>query len=612
MLEYAQTAIFSGAGLSASLPAGLPLGPALRDLLLDLCYEEAHLLSPAAADSSVLDEVKRGAYKLEVILGRLAATSGPAALDVVTLLDVTVPNESHMLAALALANGGFHVTLNLDEGVEVAYGLLTGSAALPAAADPALSALLPGWRALVPVRCPPLSVIASKREFEGWSRRHSPGLLLKVHGSIRKARGIVRIVDPVVEDEPEYAGLAPARLAALDLLTAVPAVIVTGYSGPDIDVYDQLIERLAGTAPVWAAPDVAPRVHSDLAALPRARVIDGRPAGLAAVALRDLFGCASAPAWPQTAAPGPAFADRAASWAAKFRAIAPAGSRAEAYAWFLADIGRYDTAHELLCDVRRETGQRPAPRLVNRMADVRYDRHLPGDRRAAARTWSRTAFSLSGGRAERAYALTRLGEIGRGMAARGPVPVRAAGLAVAVLGPCAAVAIAGQADTRARARALSSLSGTGLRMVESVPPRLLPRTRPLTRLLVRAADAAGMRAQELAPGGNRLLFIRQQCAELALIRLLLTGQPSQPAVVEDLHRVRTAYERSGDIRGQANAEAALALAAIADRDSRAAKTHLDNAERQYALGRPGQPPDPSGMAVVSRRRRLARSCGLDV
>lgn len=614
-MEYSQAAIFSGAGLSAGLPAGLPLGWAFRDLLLDMCYEETCLISPTAADVAVFGAVKRGTYELEVILGRIAATIGAAALDVLALLDITVPNESHMLAAFALAHGGTHVTVNLDEGVELAYRLLTGSAALPSTADPVRSAALPSWQALVPANCPPLSVVASRHEFDAWGGGRSPYTLLKIHGSIRKTNNRIEIIEPVVEDELEYAGLAPARLVALDVLTRAPTVIITGYSGLDIDVYDPLIERLAGPETIWVAPEVWPQVRRDLSTLPRARIIDGRPAGLAATALRDIFEGISVPAWPEIALPGAALADKAASWAMQFRAHAPVGARAEAYAWFLADIGLYDNAHALLSDLRKSTGRRVDPRLRNRMADVLYDRQQSGDRRAAAQLWTQAIFAPSSSRAQRAYACTRLGEIGRGIAVRGPVPLRPIGLATAVLGPSAAIAMTHKSqvdDAREAARALSALSGLGLRILESLPPYLLLQARPFTRWLTEAAEAAGKRAQELAPGGNRLLFIRQQRDELALMNLLLTQRSSPPSIVADLQQIKTAYERADDIRGQGNTSCALALAAIVNRDAAAAMMHLLIAEDLYARSRPGQPPDPSGIALVTRRRSLARFYGLAV
>ena len=308
---------------------------------------------------------------------------------------------------------------------------------------------------LAPANCPPLSVVASQHEFNVWGGGRSSYTLLKIHGSIRKANNHIEIIDPVVEDELEYAGLSPARLAALDVLTRAPTVIITGYSGLDIDVYDPLIERLARPETIWAAPEVWLQVRRDLSTLPRAHVIDGRPAGLAATALRDIFGCTSVPAWPQIALHGAAFADRAASWATQFRAHASVGARAEAYAWFLADIGLYDNAHVLLKELHKSTGRRADPRLRSRLADVLYDRHRPGDRRAAAQIWIQAIFAPSRSRAQRAYACTRLGEIGRGIAIRGPLPLRPIGLATAVLGPGAAVAMTrnGQVDDPARQRA---------------------------------------------------------------------------------------------------------------------------------------------------------------
>ena len=109
-----------------------------------------------------------------------------------------------------------------------------------------------------------------------------------------------------------------------------------------------------------------------------------------------------------------------------------------------------------------------------------------------------------------------------------------------------------------------------------------------------------------------MLFIRQQLNELALIKLLFAQRSHRLSIVADLQQIGTIYERAEDIRGQANIACALALAAIVDRDFPAAKMHLRNAQDLYTRGRPGQPPDPSGMALVTRRRSLARFYGLNV
>jgi hypothetical protein len=64
----------------------------------------------------------------------LWGTLGEDALQCLLALRVEVPNEAHLLAALHLIRGGMHVTLNFDVGIELAYELLTGRAALLAAA----------------------------------------------------------------------------------------------------------------------------------------------------------------------------------------------------------------------------------------------------------------------------------------------------------------------------------------------------------------------------------------------------------------------------------------------------------------------------------------------
>lgn len=610
--------VFSGAGLSAAEPAALPLGFDLRNQFLDLCYEEAHALAPSLADDMRLRELRASMCKLEVVLGRVAGTVGPEAMNALKTLDIAIPNEAHMLTALAVAHGGSHITVNFDEGLERAYRLLAGLAALPLDASPALHSALPSWRARMPANPESLRVVASHAEFDQWVWIGEPPAVLKIHGSIRSHGGRAEVVDPVVEDETEYTGLTKNRLRALDRIGMSTTVIITGYRGLDIDVYDALIDRLEGKVAkgeevIWAAPKVEDEVRRDVDRL-GGTIVDRDPAGRANIVLRHVFGWDSLPAWPEVTAPGATFRDRATAWEDDFRSLAPWGTRAEAYGWILADLGHYDDAQRLLAALHdhRRSGRRPPERLTNRLADVMYDRNAAGDRAAAARAWATLISRRSTSRGLRAYAFTRLGEIGRGVALHGPTLLRPLGLLAGVFGPTAALAVTrnGQVEPQEAARALSALSGLALRFLESLPPAVLLRGRALTAPLARAGDVASERAQALMPGGNRSLFVQQQRCELSLLSCLLNDSPASLGLTGQLQAIGKAYARADDIRGKANVQAALALAAIVERDSAAVKAFLDCAEELYATGRPGQRPDPSGIALVSRRRALARRLGL--
>src|SRR4051794_15457555 len=129
--QLSTRAAFTGAGISTAAPASLPAGNELRDRLLALMHEQAQRLAPDLTDAAQLAAFTASSRKLEVALGRLWGILGDDALDCLLCLHVAVPNEAHLLAALHLARGGLHVTVNFDRGIELAGDLLAGRAELP-------------------------------------------------------------------------------------------------------------------------------------------------------------------------------------------------------------------------------------------------------------------------------------------------------------------------------------------------------------------------------------------------------------------------------------------------------------------------------------------------
>jgi hypothetical protein len=565
-----------------------------------------------------LDELLRSSWKLEVVVGRVAATVGDVAVDCLQALDLVLPNEAHLLAALHLAHGGLHVTLNFDEGTELAHGLLTGLRSQPSGTPAELVAALPAWQALLPTRPASCRVVVTEDEFLAWQQDGCPPALLKLHGSLRTTSTGVQLVAPVVIDELELAQLSSPRRAALAVLARTGRVLVTGYAGEDLDVYALLLDQLDSTDFTWAS--VGFRADSPVPGDVTARgghLHEGVPGGLATTALRAHLGLpAGDPPWPEASAPGPDYATRLASWVARLQASTRPEDLTEAYAWMLADAGEYPRAYRLLRFLvdqaaghdGRHAGRRAPLRLLNRLADVEYDRNAPGDKPRARQRWLRMALSPAAGVTLRGYAWLRVGETYRQAAFRGPVLFRPLALVAAAAGPALALIVTrrGRRDAASAARAYSALVGLGQRMLE-VAPGVRYRW-PLTTLVRLAAVVAGWgeQALRLGPGGNRQAFVRQQYAEVNLLAAIYRRQPPAPQIAQQLELLRDSYRNGGDLRGVANTTAALALAAFAAGDRRQAEQLLLDAEHAYADARPRQPPDPSGMALVARRRNLLR------
>ncbi|HYS35095.1 MAG TPA: SIR2 family protein, partial [Pseudonocardiaceae bacterium] len=364
-------AVFSGAGISGEAPASLPRGFALRDDVLRHMHTAARAVAPDLVTAAALDALVASPRKLEVVLGRLWGTIGADALRCLLALRVEVRNEAHLLAALHLALGGTHVSLNFDVGIELAYGLLTGRGTLPATAPDEYRAALPAWRALVPRDTPPLRVVVAHDEFARWAATGGRPALLKIHGSLTADQR--DLVDVVVVDIEELGQLSDGRRAAIDSLRTADRLLITGYSGTDPDVYEPLLAAAERPTSTWCCYQLDTRspVHDDTAAHGIEMRL-GAPDGLAVTALRDLLGHLDVPGWPALPVPGPTYRERFDEWADWLRSRHTAQAVAKAWAWLVADLGDLDTAVAILRRLVSDGDHDPATLL--RYAELRYSR----------------------------------------------------------------------------------------------------------------------------------------------------------------------------------------------------------------------------------------------
>ncbi|SNY64248.1 hypothetical protein [Paractinoplanes atraurantiacus] len=583
------TAVFTGAGISGDEPTALPRGFGLRDAVLRTMHEAARDALGALVTDEQLEELCGADYKLEVVLGRLWGTVGPDALDCVLALRVDVPNEAHMLSALHLLRGGTHVTVNFDVGIEMAYDLISGAADLPPGTPREYLGALPLWRQAAPA----LRTVSSHDEFAAWEADGRPPALLKVHGGLTRDQDA--LADVVVVDIEELGQLTAERAAAVDGLGAAPALMITGYSGGDPDVYGPLLAAAARTAATWAclelpAGSVVPGDAHDHGI----DLVLGRPRGLAATALRELLG--AAPPWPSVPFPGDGFNDRFHRWEKDLRAAHPAGTIAEAWAWLLADLGKVDVAVAMFA--------RLDARL--RHAEILYNR-ARGDDREAAREMFRQVGAEAPDAATRLHCLLRLGDIARGRANRQARGVRVLGHLAESYLRAVQVLVAtrgGRRHLEEGGDAYRLLQQTSLRLLEqmaTVGPRA---AWPALALCCRVAARWGDRAARLVRNGNRLSLIRQHRAMLRAVGALLRGTPAPSDVRADMRALRATYRAADDLPGAGNCTVTLAVLARAEGDRPAAHALLGEALTDYAAGRPDGRPLPSGEALVKVMTRL--------
>jgi hypothetical protein len=534
-------------------------------------------------------------WTLEYVVGHLRGTIGDPALELLRCLDVEIPNEDHLLLAVHLARGGLLVTVNLDQGVEKALALLTGRDHLPDDYQVTHQGPLREWQDLVPDPAPELHLARGELEFRAWWTAGAPRpALLKLHGSLA---GGSELIEPIVETEPELAQLDDLRLNALKQLGECDAVLVTGYSGADIDVYEPLLDRLRSGRYVWACSSYSPdsRVPGEV----RSHGGEVRPvgeAGTAVVNLRALLGMSrDTPRWP--AAPASTrsealLADSLATLAARTDALT------EAYAWMLLDADEYTVAIVLL----RALGapSRSTSSAIH-LAEALSLRNQGSDRREARRYFASVVIRAPIGDGHKTLALVRFAETLRSEQNRPALLWRAIGLGLTIVGRLVA-----EIDDRSGvqgARADSALGHFILRMVESALASGL-QDHGATRAALRLVCRGGLHFQREALGpspGNRRTFVRQQTIELDLLMRILGGQLAPRHAEAGLLQIQGAYAAATDARGVANSIAALAFVAMANREYEDAAVQLDIAEKRYAVsGRP----DPSGILLVARRRRI--------
>lgn len=596
-----KTAVFSGAGISGQAPASLPWGFGLRDDVLELMYAAAReSLGDQVTDEQFTDLVS-SQRKLEVVLARLSGAAGVEAADCLYALRLRVPNEAHMLAALHLAFGGSHVSVNFDIGIELAYELLTDGETADALPEPYRRAAA-GWRALTPAGAPALRVVASHHEFDEWAADGMPSALLKVHGSL--SRDQRHLVDVVVLDIDELGQLTPSRRAAIDSIGTAKQLLIIGYSGGDPDVYRPLLAAAPSPASSWCCyslPKGSP-VRQDLRSR-RIAVATGAPAGLAETALRDLPGLSGAPSWPREELPGPGYREHFEQWGQEFRASHARDEIAVAWAWLLADGGDLDTAERMLAELagRKSAGTG----TLLRYAEVLYTRARGDDRTRAEVVYRQIAADRQADLGTRLMCRLRSGDISRGRT------IRAGQLAImhlirAYAQPLLVLAAtrAGRREQEAAADAYRALQHTTLRVLERAAATAPRRSWPALAYLFRVARWPGRRAERLAANGNRRSLIRQHGLLLSAYACLLSHHPAPPALQQEIESLRDAYRTADDLPGSGNLAAVLAVVAASQKDLPSARRLLAEARNDYTAGRPGGQPIASGAALLSAIQRI--------
>ncbi|GAA4470832.1 hypothetical protein GCM10023170_088300 [Phytohabitans houttuyneae] len=546
-----------------------------------------------------LERIRGESYKLEVVLGRLWGTIGPAALDCIFALHVSVPNEAHMLAALHLLRGGTHVTVNFDIGIELAYDLICGRTDLPAAAPREYHDALPAWRALAPSGSPDLLTVSSHDEFAAWLRSGRRAALLKVHGGLDRRQ--TSLADVVVVDIEEMAQLTAERAAAVEGLGTADRLLITGYSGGDPDVYGPLLAAAARTSATWCCLSLPAASTVPADACDRGiDLVQGAPDGLAVTALRQILGTPALPSWPSIGLGGDRYADLFAGWRQRLRAAHPAELIAQSWAWLIADLGDLDTAEAMLAALP----ETPGARL--RHAEILYNRARGDDRDRAGTIFGEMA-THAGDEATRLHCLLRLGDLARGRAARQSRGTRVVrDLAEAYARPIQVLIATrnGRQLPEEAGDAYRALQQTSLRLFEQLT-LVMPRASwPPLGTLCQLAAKLGERATQRARNGNRLMLIRHHRATLLALNALLRGHPAPEHLRSDIRALRDTYRAADDLQGAGNCTATLAVLACADSDPVAARALTDEALTEYTAGRPDGRPLPSAELMIGVVTRL--------
>jgi hypothetical protein len=554
--------LFTGAGISSGPPARLPLGPTFHRLLRQGCEAQARTFAPDVVDDRVLAALRGGNWNL---LARIENTLPGAGRGALRSMRVEIPNEEHLLAAIHLAGGGYHVTVNFDDGVELAYELLSGRRRLSAEFAEASEAVL-AWRRWFPASAPELTVAFRPSHFATRPYRSRP-LLVKLHGSLGEWPDGVALSFPVITDEPDIVDLGVARRAALDELARHPFVLVTGFSGGEPASTSPVMRCLGRTSFAWVAPQVRHQIRAAVSSLDPAQP----EIGLAAATFRSVL-AVSPPMWPANPK-GTPFTVRFAAW---FDGL-PATIGPEVVAWSLTDAGRTEEAIELLDRVARADG-RARTRL--RLADALARRAAPGDRKAAHRLLLRLLVSADPD-VRRVASLRLAGHVSdrsrstTATSAGLPARLTVAGLtAVADLG----------AAPRARTRSTAIRAGSALQLLERElvetggverwgPAALHTATQTLRDVRGALSDSAG------EPSGRQRVHLRRQAIELRAIAAIIRERALPESSLDALDELVDLYAHLSDRRGRADTVATRALVLATRGAPASALATLRKAER---------------------------------
>ena len=546
------TGFFTGAGLSYPAPASLPLALPFHYLVDRACYTAAARVVPGLLGEDAFEAVLTGPWNL---LARLESTLPGAGAGALACMRVDLPNEGHLLAALHLARGGLHVTVNVDDGIERAYALLSG-AEEPSVEAAASRDLLASWRRCFPRDAPALRILSAPEAFDAAVLAARP-LLVKLHGTLgRSPDGVVLPLGPLLADA-DVTDLGLARTAAVEALAAEAFVVVTGYSGSDLASYAAIVERLEPGRFSWVAPGVRHEVRSQLRAIDPRQPVAAKPED---VLRRHL---AVTLPWPSSHARGRGFEGRFAAWSA---ALAPEVA-AEAFAWALSDAGRHPEAVPLLDRLAAATGER---QTTLRLADAIAARGEAGDAAAAARIFRR---ATRGADLEvRAYSLVRWAEC------------RADAGGGAIAG--AAVASTARRRRQPGGRVLAATAVVGIvlsRLERHVTQTATSRSRRLALGALTAAAsryAAGALARSAhAPAGRRRALLQRQAVELETIAALLAGRPAPTETLRSLRLLSQTFAHLEDRASRADTLTTQALAWLSRGETARARHALREASR---------------------------------
>lgn len=550
------TAVLTGAGISRGFPAHLPLGDEFHDALLSGCFQAAKSISSGA--------VGRDGRRAPVIGGRrnilgciedcLEAGTVETVLD---CMRVRLPSEEHLLCAMLAARGVLQLTVNFDNGIELAYRLLTRQVDLPAGVPTDYREALARWRAAMPP-APALRVVATPGELASRDFRYRP-LLVKLRGSVDVGTdGTVVPLRPTMEDL-ECTLLDDDRRLALHEATTNGRLLITGYSGRDLDVFETLESLLRPGGFDWVTPEL------DKAIATRLRKVDpGQPRrGTARHALRAELG--DLPEWPSSPIIGADFTQRFVTW---WQSV-PRLAAAEAYARILSEAGHHDQAVVTLRAVVAGTVGWPATARVRlRLGDALARRAGRGDTAEATALYVSVACGRRTPGAARAYAITRWTESRAGTA-----PSFAMLLTAVLAGTTALlVARADRGRRRVGVRVLIGMGRIALQHVEAQLRRSLSTDgrRTATPVVARAADRIlGWAGRRSARAGTAT---RQSDLDLLRLRAefvlaLLRGTPPAPGSSTRLDATERAYAHRGNRAGVVEAKLTRALFLLASRDA---------------------------------------------